>query len=177
MTLLKPIPEGEWAQINARMHPHAHTRTRTHTHRERDTLEIRHVKECVCFLLMSNALRLSKRWWWGYTERKRCSERERERERGKQRGKQRGRERDSHPLTKCYLYANDRQGIKAEENGDGDYSHECCCGNWDLITSSFSVNYQKHNVELEKWNGNLMSGKINKLLRHNWKITWHRRVE
>ncbi len=97
----------------------------------------------------------------GVIQRERDAAREREREReGKQRGKQRGRERDSHPLTKCYLYANDRQGIKAEENGDGDYSHECCCGNWDLITSSFSVNYQKHNVELEKWNGNLMSGKI-----------------
>lgn len=50
---------------------------------------------------------------------KRCGDRES--------GKQTGRDKDSHPLTECY--ANDRQGIKAEENGEGDYSHECCCGN------------------------------------------------
>lgn len=65
-------------------------------------------------------------------------------------GKQTGRERDSHPLTECYFYANYRQGIKAEENGDSDYSHQCCCGNGDLITSSFSVNHQKHTVEQKK---------------------------
>lgn len=106
--LLKPIPEGEGAQINA-----MHTALQTHT----QTLDIRHVKECVS-LADEQCIQAVKTL---VAERKRCSDRES--------CKQTGRERDSHPLTECYFYANDRQGIKAEENGNGDYSHRCCCGN------------------------------------------------
>lgn len=72
---MKPIPEGEGAQINA-MYAHLQTHTQT--------LQIRHVKECVCFLRMSNVFG---RNVGGRVRRRenRCSDR--------QSGKQTGRER------------------------------------------------------------------------------------